>query len=358
MKRIALIAPHFQEYALLLAVALAADAQVLLIIERGRLDSEFAGRDMPTAPNLAIADVDFTSVFAPFRLARALAGFRPAIIHIQEPSGLLRAVTCAASVFFFRPFCKLALTVHDPQPHAGRDTATERRLSRFRAFIRRNVHTVFVHGAFCRDQYQAIEAVAGPRIAMTEHGIILAGPPAATAEHGGPLRILSFGRMEQYKGVDILCEAAEQLERAGTNVALHIAGRGPELDRFQARFNALPHVEVRNAFIPARELIAAIQGAQCVVLPYLEATQSGVLAAAFANGRFVIASRVGGIPDVVEHMVNGILVEPGDAKALAAAIDLAAGTPDLRRKLQEGARQTALNRLDWNRIAKKLMKDY
>ncbi|WP_342359350.1 glycosyltransferase family 4 protein [Terrarubrum flagellatum] len=357
MKRIAVIAPHFQEYALLLANALSRDARVMLVIEQDRLDSEYADRVMPKSPTVEIRNVSFGSPFDALRIALSFLRFRPSVIHIQEASGLIKSVICAVIAALFRPFCTIALTVHDPTPHDGRDAAIAQRLHRFRAFVRRSAHVVFVHGRHCYDEYVAAYTLPGQKVVVTEHGVILAGDQTR-AETPPPLRVLSFGRMEKYKGVDVLCEAAEMLSAEGLDFRLRIAGRGPELDQFEERFTKLREVSVANAFIPAAALIKEIEESDCVVLPYLSATQSGVLAAAFANGRFVIASRVGGIPDVVDDKNNGLLVPPNDPKALADAIRLVANDAELRRRLKAGASDIAKGRLNWGNIARDLLAAY
>lgn len=356
MQRIVLIAPHFQEYALLLANALARKAKVLLVIEQKRLASEYVDRTMPLSANVEIMDTAFDSALDFPRIALRLARFRPSVIHIQEASGFLKAALCCWVTALFRRFCTIALTVHDPRPHEGRDTAIEQRLARLRRFGRRGAHVVFVHGEHCLSEYRSVISVPHQRVLTTEHGVILQGAPREP--QSPPLRILSFGRMEQYKGVDLLCAAAEALAAEQTPFHLRIAGRGPELDRFEQRFRALPQVEVTNAFVPAAMLVEEIGAADCVVLPYLEATQSGVLAGAFANGRFVIASRVGGIPDVVEDGKSGLLVPPGDSHALAEAIRRLVQDRSLCGRLREGAVQTARERLDWDRIADDLLARY
>jgi glycosyltransferase involved in cell wall biosynthesis len=164
--------------------------------------------------------------------------------------------------------------------------------------------------------------------------------------------------MEAYKGVSILCDALAILDQQGHPPCIKIAGRGPELDRMTDRLNEIPNVHVNNKFVPTAALIEDIRDADCVVLPYLEASQSGVVAAALSNGRFVIASRVGGIPDVVEDMVNGLLVPPGDPDALAEAIRRVSVDPELRNRLCEGARNTASSRLNWGHIATTMLQKY
>jgi glycosyltransferase involved in cell wall biosynthesis len=157
--------------------------------------------------------------------------------------------------------------------------------------------------------------------------------------------------MEEYKGLAVLLRAAESMHADRVPFELEIAGRGPELDRLERELTALPEVTVRNRFISATEIIESVQRTDYVVLPYLSATQSGVLAAAFAGGRGVIATSVGGLVDIVQHERNGLVVPPADPVALANAIRRLAGDEDLRARLLAGARATAGSRLNWTLIA-------
>lgn len=75
---------------------------------------------------------------------------------------------------------------------------------------------------------------------------------------------------------------------------------------------------------------------------------SGIVAAAFANGRPVIASRVGGLPDFVRHGESGLVVPPGDAAALSQAMGSCTADFALVAKLRSGAVQTSATAFDWN----------
>lgn len=354
--RIAMIAPHFPEYALLLGNALAARASVELFVARPRLDSEFFDRVMPVAHALRIRDTDFQSPLTVATIVARLAAFRPDIVHIQEPSGFAKAVICAAVVAAVGPFCRLALTVHDPEPHVGRDARIVRSFAKLRTYIRRQADVVFVHGDYCRERYEPY-APAGQTVALTEHGVLLQGTETEPRTDTG-FDIVFFGRMEEYKGVEILCRAAEMMSAQDIDFGLNVVGAGPELDRLEPRLRRIAQVRVDKRFLPSSTLIETIAAADCVVMPYLEATQSGVLAAAFANGKFVVASAVGGLPDVVTDGENGLLVPPGDPGALAAALTRVARDPALRRRLAAGARATAAGRLQWRRIADDLLPCY
>jgi glycosyltransferase involved in cell wall biosynthesis len=164
-----------------------------------------------------------------------------------------------------------------------------------------------------------------------------------------------FGRMEAYKGLEVLVEAAERLHAAGRPVRLVIAGKGPEQTRLAARIAALPGAQAIDRYLEPGDLQAEIARAACVVAPYLDATQSGVLASAFANGKPVVASRVGGLGDVVHDGANGLLVPPGDAAALARAIGRILDDAPLREALTEGAQAFAAGALNWNSIAARIL---
>lgn len=359
LRRILMVAPHFEEYALCLSAALAEHAEVLLVIDTDVLANEFADREMPAHPRLRLSHNSFAKPAELVRLLAALRRFRPDVLHWQEPSGFIKAGFAAASVVAAHRATRTAVTIHDPVPHAGRDARVAARLAHLRRFTRQRVDRLFLHGPACVAQYQRdyLQSVTpDPRVRLTEHGILL--PPPVRDPAPPRFRALMFGRMEAYKGLDTLVGALEILASEGRPVDVDIAGTGPELDRLEPHLRRLPGLAVTNKFVPAGSLVDHIAAATCVLLPYKEASQSGVLAAAFAGGRFVVATHVGGLVDLVEHGCNGLLVPPGDPQALAAALTRVAADPALCRQLCDGAAHTAAQRLDWQRVADQLLADY
>ena len=359
--RLAIIAPHFPEYALRYAAAMAASCDVLVCVDAGQMAAEFAGRAPPAIPGGQLAPGRFKTPADLWRLVRLIRRFRPDVVHLQEAAGPRRGAFLACIAALLRPSALVVLTVHDPVPHGGRDAGAARRAAWSRNLVRRLANMLVVHGAYCTNllqqdllqQDRAAWRRPPPQVVQSEHGLILE-PAAVRPPHPGPLRLYFFGRMEAYKGVEVLLQAAELLHQQGLEFRLLIAGQGPELDRLQDRFRRLSEVEVQAGFAAPTAVIEAIQQADCVLLPYLSATQSGVLAAAFAGRRFVIASAAGGIPDVVSHLRNGLLVPPGNPGALAAAIRAVAEDAGLRARLRQGAAETAQGQLDWDRIGREL----
>lgn len=350
--RLALVAPHFPEYALRYAAGMARHGDVLACVDEGQLAAEYEGRAVPTGIGV-IKRNRFRTPGDLIRLLRMIARFKPSVVHLQETAGPRRAFFNLCVAALAKRSSTIVLTVHDPLPHAGRDMAAAWRTAWVGDVVRRLADIVVVHGAYCAGLYRAGAHPTGQLIVSSEHGVILE-PPTARPSLTNPLKLYFFGRMEVYKGVEVLLDAAEILHDKNVPFELSVAGRGPELDRLQDRFRRLPEVTVRNGFVPPTEVIESIQNADCVVLPYLGATQSGVLAAAFAGRRTVIASDTGGLPDVVEHGRNGLLVPPGDPAALAAAVQALAEAGELRDRLQAGAAATAKGQLNWDRIGTEL----
>ncbi len=137
--------------------------------------------------------------------------------------------------------------------------------------------------------------------------------------------LLFCGMIRPYKGLDILLDA---LPMVLAQQAVHLAivgemwqGGAQQYQQQIARLGLGDHVTIEDAYVSDERLSAWIKAAAAVVLPYRTATQSGIVQLAFGLGKSVIATRVGGLPDVIVDGENGLLVPPEDAHALAAAIN-------------------------------------
>ena len=151
---------------------------------------------------------------------------------------------------------------------------------------------------------------------------------AARATLGLPAEVrlvLFFGFIKPYKGVRYLIDAAAPLkERYGDGLRLLIVGdiygdKRPYVERIAAS-GAADIVQLVDEFVPDAVIEDYFQAADLVVLPYVSATQSGIVQIAYNYDRPVVTTDVGGLPEVVHHERTGFLVPPGDAAALARAI--------------------------------------
>jgi glycosyltransferase involved in cell wall biosynthesis len=164
------------------------------------------------------------------------------------------------------------------------------------------------------DQFPAIEGLDRPQ-ARAKLGI----PPDS-----GPV-ILFFGLVRPYKGLATLLQAVEQMQSATeSSPFLVIAGEfydrpaqyEPVLSSLQQQGRLLLH----DHFIPNESVHLYFKAADAVVLPYRHATQSGVIPLAYAAGRGVVTTRVGGLSEMVDDGLSGVIVSPENPSALADGI--------------------------------------
>lgn len=348
-KKLLIVAFHHPEYSVLYGIAMARYFDVTVVVDGAKFEFEYDGRSLPDLSKIRLVKVAYQSASNLLAILKTIAAVRPDITHIQEAVGFRRGFfsACAASVA--KLFGRVILTAHDPLPHTGRDADEAKRASFFRDFVRRRSDFILVHGDSCVQDYLAFNRGA-KNLIVSEHGVILQ-PDRLEPRKASRFTLLFFGRMEAYKGIDTLHSAASLLRDRGVDFKLILAGKGPELDRLKGDFDRMEQCEVHNRFIPASEVITLMAEADCVVLPYSSATRSGVVAGAFANGRFVIASDIPGLNDLVQHDRNGLLVPAGDATALADAIQRVSEHPEERDRLASGALDTAAGQLNWDVIA-------
>ena len=175
-----------------------------------------------------------------------------------------------------------------------------------------------MHGQRLASLLETQEWYRGQDVHVIPHGRL---PYAASC---APLpstpTILFFGRLEYYKGLDLLVEAAEIAAQHIPDLRVIVAGQGPDAPRCQALVRSPALFDWRLGFVPHGETASLFAEASVVVLPYRDASQSGVVPMAFANGRPVIATDVGSLSEAVHDGEDGLMVRDVSATAVAAAI--------------------------------------
>lgn len=354
-KRIVVFSPGYAEYAYRFAAGLAESADVLLVLDRGNLARELDGLEIAAPASMQVVPVDFRPIWKMYlqfpALLQRMWRFKPDVIHLQE----VTHTVCALVERLWRGRAALVLTVHDPEPHSGSDSALKRSIRKAMAAARGLADGVVLHGPACLARYRELYGEAKPLLSMPHGAILVPAPHERRAPIPG--RVLFFGRVERYKGLSVLLEAARLLQVRRPDIRIHVAGRGEDLNANRQLAESLPNVKLDERFLPASDVLAAFQEAEVVVAPYVDATQSGVVAAAFGNDRPVVASRVGGLADAVEDGVDGVLVEPGDGAALADALESLCGSPRLRA-MADAAATKARTKLDWSRISPDVLAFY
>ncbi len=301
-------------------LALSAGAEILRAPDAPRCDLALPlYRSVPGLAWRAVQAPAFVAATARWvrRLAPALA-----VCALPGPLDLLMLAALR------RARVPVAVVVHDADPHPGDGYPLLFALNR--ALVRRadGVIALTDHVA-SRLHAQRVLRPGVPlvRAGHPPYAFGVATPPRA---HAGPLHVLSFGRLLPYKGLDLLAEA---LRRLGTGpemprrMTVRVVGHGPESPALNA-LRTLPGVGVENRWVPEGEIGALIAWADLVVLPYREASQSGIAAAALAAGRFVLATRVGGLAEQLGAEPLATLCDP-DPASIAASLDRFLSAPPL-----------------------------
>jgi glycosyltransferase involved in cell wall biosynthesis len=173
-----------------------------------------------------------------------------------------------------------------------------------------------------------------------------------------PNCVLFFGRIWAYKGLEVLIEAEPLISREIPDVCIIIAGYGESIEKYRQAMVNPDRFEVHNYRIPDEKVAELFQSANLVILPYVEASQSGVVSVAYAFGKPVVATRVGGIPDVVDHGQTGYLVPPRDPYSLAEAIITLLKDRNTRHEMGRKALGRSQSDMSWPHVARRTLEVY
>jgi glycosyltransferase involved in cell wall biosynthesis len=175
--------------------------------------------------------------------------------------------------------------------------------------------------------------------------------------------VLFVGRLHYFKGVDVLIDAVRD------DMRLDLYGPSYDPEYLQVLHE---HARGKNVIFHAPpsqgDLVRAYQDARVAVLPSTPESRYGassigeffplVILEALACGTPVVATSVGGIPEIVRHGENGFVVPPNDPPALADAVAEIRDDPELRRRMSHAAVETIRERFTWSAVARRCVEAY
>lgn len=278
-----------------------------------------------------------------FALRRDLGRWNPDFVHIQD--SLTHDMRLAVAGGY--PWRRYAVTVHDPAPHPG-DPQTTFRILTVRRHLRRHADLIFTHSEALVDELRALGDIRHA-VEVVPHGIALPTPTPLPEQPS----LLFFGRISHYKGLDTLLDAMPVVWERTPETRLVVAGSGevephPVLDDSR--------VTLRNEHVAEDAVAGLFEAATCVVLPYRQASQSGIGSEAKRYGRAMIVTDVGGLPDLVADG-GGRLVPPEDPPALAAQIVELVRTPGLAQRVGDEA-AASVGEASWQNVGVKTLAAY
>lgn len=325
--KVALLSYDFGEYCMQLASALRQMADVLLLLPQ-----------QLAAPHLSVLDpgVNFQPFDKPrlrqagrqirvgFDLLRHLKAFDPDVIHVQQ-----------GHLWFngFLPLLRrypLVLTVHDPRQHLG-DRGGRKTPQAVIDFGFRQASQLIVHANQSKQVVVEKCGIPPEIVHVVPHISLGTSPPVPSPDNGST--ILFFGRIWAYKGLEFLIRAEPLITAEVPDARIVIAGQGEDFARYRRMMVHADRFTVYNEYLSDERCSELFQQASVVVLPYVEASQSGVIPLAYTFMKPVVATAVGGLPEMVEDGRTGYLVPPRDERALAAAVVRLLRNTALRREL-------------------------
>ncbi len=282
-------------------------------------------------------------------ILRRIKAINPQVVHIL--SGFMW-------MEFALPLLRrraLVVTVHDAHIHPGdKESSSLGHSLEWKCATQVSVHAEAIKQALIKER-----GVAAEKIHVVPHGTYdfyqrWARDDVQEQEN----TILFFGRIWDYKGLRYLIEAEPFITARVPNARIVIAGRGDDFSQYERMMVNRDRFVVLNERIPDEQVARLFQEASVVVCPYIEASQSGVLALANAFGKPVVATTVGGIPEMIAHGQTGLLVPPRDARSLAEAVVTLLQNPALRQSMRRHTEQQAQTELSWASIAKQTRSVY
>lgn len=230
----------------------------------------------------------------------------------------------------------LIYTMHDVRPHPGEWHFQKR----FKTGpLLKHADCIILHSEPMRAEAMIRHQLSPERTAVIPCGLLSLPAPPSVGVKERPHQLLLPGRIYAYKGFDVLLEALPRIAAAVPSVRVVIAGEGNFAPWMALQQRHRDRVRLINRYLSESELSGLLLESALIVLPYREASQSGMALLAASFGKPVVASRVGAIPDVIEDGVTGMLVEPGRPDALAESIVPLLRDPERRRSMGKAARR-------------------
>jgi alpha-maltose-1-phosphate synthase len=310
----------------------------------------------------------FSSAIRPlllfFPLLKGILTSKYDIVHIQGNSYLF---------FLFVPLVKIKRkpifwTMHDvdfrPTNAGVRGKLESLMVSVFcqNGWLSRKVNVIIVHGSKLKDDLVS-KGLSENKIYVIPHfdyGYLLPLLSKRDNNNSDGKYVLLFGKIKPYKGVEILLDASRLArKKLGDKLTVIIAGRGnvSYLDALLSD-NDLKYIHLQTGFVPDIDVPKLLSNAKFLVLPYKEASQSGVVSLAYTFSKPVIVSNVGSISEYVDQGVTGLIFEAGDTRQLAEYIEELCENSEKCTEMGRNAFQKVINEMSLEKCSSSINELY
>lgn len=351
------------EYGALLAAAVAQnpDVEVLMIAPERLLKGPRAAAHLESIATHSVHfDSKLNKVKSLTEAWRALRAFQPDVIHDPVGSGI-------GAMLPLRPFlprlAPLVVTEHNPVIHPG---LSGRHHGPARALTRRTAALIHVHGPQAYAEMRGF-GVPDERLVQIRHGAFDEyGAAARSFERGNSKQILIFGGLRPNKGIDMLPEIFAKVRAHHPDATLLVTGErlkridnamAEAMDKALDKLSTMEGCVLSNAHVPEEDIPRLFGTCGLCLLPYHTATQSGVAMIAMTTGAPLVSTKVGDLPDVIEHGRTGLLAEQ-QAASIADEIIRAFDDPEATKARSEAAMKFAAEECAWPKIGRQMAAAY
>ncbi|MEA5580246.1 glycosyltransferase family 4 protein [Nodularia harveyana UHCC-0300] len=296
-----------------------------------------------------------SNILAMKEMMRLIRKVQPDILHVQEINDIWYLLTT-----LFNQIPPLVTTIHDISSHPGDGKKVfGSDYTRPIAFYRSQ--QLIVHTQQQKTTLNQKFSIPNEKVTVLPHGEI--GSWYKRHKHNNsapkePYTLLFFGRIWPYKGLKYLLEAMPLIAEQIPEIKLIIAGRGENMEQYFPDGYDPQRYDILNHFITNQDVISLFQRSTITILPYIEASQSGVAAVSYGMGTPVIAFDVGGLSEIVHHQEDGLLVPLRNVKALAEAIISLLKNQELYNQMRKKIMARCQEDLNWKNIAEQTVEVY
>jgi alpha-maltose-1-phosphate synthase len=345
---------YFVDYEIQLANALSKSEEVTLIVPNRRLAEKY--QEIQTnRVKLHMFESNRLNII--FKLISLVRRINPDIIHIQVQGGIDNFI-----VFVYYKLVKkrpVVATFHDVKLHLGTKSFF---MTFVRYWIRKYANALIVHGERLRQQMIQEYNVSPDRVYVMnigEHEVTPFKKYEQNDIKDDGKTILFFGRIYEYKGLKYLIEAEPIISKQIPGMKIIIAGTGENFKKYEDMIGERAgNYIIHNYLIPYKQGAEIFQRSSVVVLPYVEASQSGVVLTAYGFKKPVVITDVGSIPEIVDNNITGLIVPPKNPEKLAEAIIKLLNDENLRKQMGENAYTKLKTDLSFDTIAQKTINLY
>lgn len=265
-------------------------------------------------------------------LVRQIKEFNPDVIHFQSAHSWFTLALPMLNRF------PLILTAHDASIHPGdmQSRKTPQWVHDRWCYLAKER---IVHAPQVKELLLQRLRIPSDTVHVIPHVLIGENAAALIGTQDEEPVILFFGRIWEYKGLEYLIRAEPLVTHRVPQARIVIAGTGENFARYRKAMVHPDRFIVYNEYVSDEKRAELFRRASIVVLPYIEASQSGVIPIAYRFGKPVVVTSVGGLPAMVDHGRTGYIVPPRNETALAEAIVHLLQNDKMRREFGEYGRQ-------------------